>query len=218
MMPSNHPSKRTRKSKTQTQEPPPPTVADAAPTATAAVRPLQALKSDDPQYEAKWQRIWLRHVEKATSIEQVCEDLGTTIAEYRHQRAKDKDFDGLCLVFDQIVELRIIDTLRKQAQAGETRAQGLYFKTVRRAAFDPGFPSWNALPSTEQSAPQGNLSAEIADAMIAAGLEAHARSKRPPDETPKESSDPNSTDSPAPASAPAPVPASPRPIAGNAKR
>jgi hypothetical protein len=210
MMPSNHPSKRTRKSKTQAQEPPPPTVADAAPAATAA---LQALKSDDSQF---WEEIWLKHVEKAADIAQFCGLLGTTVAEYRHRRLTDKDFDGQCLIFDQLIDMRIIDTLRKQAQAGETRAQGLYFKTVRRAAFDPGFPSWNALPSTEQSAPQGNLSAEIADAMIAAGLEAHARSKRPPDETPKESSDPNSTDSPAPASAP--VPASPRPIAGNAKR
>jgi hypothetical protein len=139
---------------------------------------IQNLQPSDPQYEEKWKRHWLKAAEVATGSLQICEHLGTTLAEYFRRRKADPKFDAECLLFDQLIELRIIENIRQQSQSGEIRAQGLNFKNARRAAFDPGFPSWN--PAPRPDAPVGSMPSEIAAAMIKAGLDAAAKYKNPP--------------------------------------
>jgi hypothetical protein len=171
------PSKNPRNTKTQTTAP-----TATAPTETTALvdkekRSRKPLGPKNALYSAVWMVKWLTAAADATSAIDVCEECERTMAEYLEGRLDDSEFDSSCRIFDQIVELRIIDKVRGEAAKGDIRAQALYFKAVRRPAFAPAFISWSALPPP----PPANtpLPAAVADAMVEAGLAAYERLQLP---------------------------------------
>jgi hypothetical protein len=172
-MPSKNPPTPKPTTKTQTRKPP--KILKVDPNLEGV---LHKLRPSDPGYEEQWKRHWLKVAEASPGSPQACEYLGTTLAEYFRRRKADAKFDADCLIADQLIELRIIEKIREQSQIGDLRAQQLYFKSARRDAFDPAFPSWN--PTPRPDSPTGSLPSEIADAMIQAGLAAAEKRKKPP--------------------------------------
>ena len=114
---------------------------------------------------------WLIVAAGATDVSEVCEKSQTSIADYLEGRMVDREFDAACRIVEQVVELRIIENVRGQAVKGDLRAQALYFKVVRRPAFTPDFASWHTPPPLPP--PGDPISAEVADAMLIAGLAAY---------------------------------------------
>ncbi len=172
-MPSNQPRKaKTLKPKTEE------TALETQPKAEKHKSAPNALVRLGARYsEPDWMVRWLNAAADAEDMADACEKSGKTITDYLKARIADPEFDAACLVFDQIVELRIIDTIRRQAEEGTVPAQGMYFKSVRRPSFGPDFASWNALPPPP--APSTPMPVEVADAMIKAGLEAFEKLNRP---------------------------------------
>ena len=84
---------------------------------------------------------WLKAAAEATSVAQACKNSDTMIAEYFQGRVVDSEFDAACRIFDQIVELRIVEKVRQQAQSRRGPRRKLVFRLVRRPAFGPDFPS-----------------------------------------------------------------------------
>jgi hypothetical protein len=115
---------------------------------------------------------WLEAAARMSSIAETCEkmDPPLSITEYLKARADDPEFDAACLVFDQVIELRIIENIRLSSEKGDARAQALYFRDARRPSFTPGFASWHAAPTPPPPPASNPLSAEVAAAMIEAGL------------------------------------------------
>ena len=133
--------------------------------------PAGPIGRKNPGYSRAWMQHWLSVAAGATDVSEVCEKSQTSIADYLEGRMVDREFDAACRIFEQVVELRIIENIRGQAAKGDLRAQALYFKVVRRPAFTPDFGSWHALPSPPPSDPP--MAPEVADAMIVAGLAAY---------------------------------------------
>lgn len=115
---------------------------------------------------------WLDAASQSSSIAEACGKMEppVTITEYLKARAADPEFDAACLVFDQVIELRIIENIRLASENGDARAQALYFRDARRPSFLPGFASWHAAPSPPPTPAVNSFSAEVAAAMIEAGL------------------------------------------------
>jgi len=115
---------------------------------------------------------WLDAASRTSGTAETCEQMKPQLpmTEYMKGRAGDSAFDAACLVFDQIMELKIIDKIRESSLDGDARAQALYFRDARRPSFTPDFASWRA-PLPPPPPPATNpLSAEVAAAMIEAGL------------------------------------------------
>ena len=128
-----------------------------------------------------WMENWLRAAAGSNSVVETCNNAGVSLAQYLEGRRTDLAFDTGCRVFDQIVDLTIVESVRHHAIHGDPRAQGLYFKTVRAPSFAPPFairssthlPAPPAPPTSTQALPPS-----VADAMIRAGL---AELERSPD-------------------------------------
>jgi len=119
----------------------------------------------------EWMRKWLAAAEVAETVDDVCEESSTPMSLYIHGRLGNTSFDDACLLLEQIMELRIRSKISRASLEGDARAQGLYFKEVSRPSFAPAFPSWNAPPPP--AIDETPLPAQVAAAMIAAGLAAY---------------------------------------------
>lgn len=173
---------KTRKNKTQETKP-----AEAAPTARPRGKKPKLLGPKDAVYAEKWMYDWLEVAgdfeNQKTSAIDVCDEINKSVAEYIQARVVDPLFDASCLIFDQVIDQIIHYAICKESAGGEPRAQGLYYKEVRRPAFDPGFASWNAPPPPPPAITP--LAPGVADAMIKAGLEAYELLNRPETAGPK---------------------------------
>lgn len=171
-MPSNRP----RNTKTP---PPKPEETPPAPPEAKPIKPRpDALLNPQEPYPRAWKDRWLNVAADAMDMAEACANAETTITDYLLARAGDPEFDAACLIFDQIMELRIVDTVRRQAADGTVPAQGVYYKSVRRPSFRPPFRSWYEEPEPVVPEPEIPMPAQVADAMIKAGLEEFERMNR----------------------------------------
>jgi hypothetical protein len=143
-----------------------------------------ALINPGVPYSKEWKDNWLKAAADAEDMAEACAKAKTTITDYLLARTADLEFDAACLVFDQIVDLRITDTVRRQAAEGTVPAQGVYFKSVRRPAFAPGFASWKKPEPEPELPPPIPMPARVADAMVKAGLAEFEMMNRPPELSP----------------------------------
>jgi hypothetical protein len=120
---------------------------------------------------------WLEAAAASLSVREACRRAGIGLAQYLIGRQNDLAFDRAALIFDQIVDLMIQESVRSAALDGDPQATRIYFGKVRLPAFLPGFASWAAPARTPPELADEPLPPHVADAMIAAGMEAM---KHPP--------------------------------------
>jgi hypothetical protein len=141
-----------------------------AETSNAATEPTL-----DPLHPAEF----CREVVARGSVEAACLARGITLEEYAQARLTDEAFDAAALMADQILDLRIMDQVRKAAQQeGGLASQTLYFRAGRMEAVQPPFPSLLRPRPRPGLAEAPTLPPEVAAAIIKAGLEAHEKSQQ----------------------------------------
>lgn len=118
-----------------------------------------------------------REVVARGSVEAACEARGVSLEEYARARLTDPAFDEAAQMADQVLDLRVVDQVRKAAQQeGGLASQTLYFRAVRTEASQAAFPS--LLRGRPGLAEAPALPPEVASAIIRAGLEAHEKLQR----------------------------------------
>lgn len=118
-----------------------------------------------------------REVVSRGSVEAACEARGVSLGEYAQARLTNPAFDEAAMMADQVLDLRVVDQVRKAAQReGELASQTLYFRAVRTEASQAAFPS--LLRGRPGLADAPALPPEVASAIIRAGLEAHEKLQR----------------------------------------
>ena len=139
----------------------------------AIVEENPAVVLDDPLEPAAF----CREVMARGSVEAACEARGVSLEEYAKARLTNTEFDEAAMLADQVLDLRVVDQVRKAAQReGELASQTLYFRAVRTEASQSAFPS--VLRGRPGLAEAPALPPEVASAMIRAGLEAHEKLRR----------------------------------------
>ncbi len=106
-----------------------------------------------------WMRPWAEIAVATSSMSDACAKVGVSIADFAAARGRDSVFDSLCRVTEELVDLRIMDTLCCGAIRGEARFLALYFGRGRDLLFDTGVKPADT-----------TISASVAEAMIRAGL------------------------------------------------
>lgn len=131
-----------------------------------------------------WMAGWVEAAAAAHSVKEACDAVGVSLADYHRGRLEDPAFDAAALVFDQVLDLLVLSSVRNAAIGGDARAQVLYYGQARLPAFVPAFPSWSAPESPGARAgtrrrgdepaadPEPMIDPRVAEAMVAAGLEA----------------------------------------------
>lgn len=108
------------------------------------------------------------------SVEAACAKSGMSLEAYTRARLTNEAFDEAALMADQVLDLRVVDQVRKAAQQeGGLASQTLYFRAVRTEAVQAPFPSLRRARPGLDDAPA--LPPEVAAAIIKAGLEAHEK-------------------------------------------
>jgi hypothetical protein len=112
-----------------------------------------------------WMRRWAEAAAASGNVEDACVKAGVTYSAYAAARRRDATFDDLCRVHDQVLDLRIADSLRAHAlKKGDARHQSLYFNRVRALL----------LPDPDAASADDLISSAMAEAMVRAGLLAGA--------------------------------------------
>ena len=111
-----------------------------------------------------WMPGWAESTLRTGSAEESCAVARVSLANFADARDRDPIFGDLCRMLDQVADLRITETLRRAANRGDLRAQGLYFARARALV----------LPEVAAPPAEATMTAPIAEAMIAAGLAAAA--------------------------------------------
>lgn len=114
-----------------------------------------------------WMLPWAEAAVDIGSTTDACARVGISIADFAKARSRDSVFDSLCRIYEEVVDLKIRDTLCSGAIKGEARFLSLYFGRVRELLFE----SVNANKTSDTAIP-----AAVAEAMIRAGLAAEAQS------------------------------------------
>lgn len=145
--------------------------------------------SENPRFPTKfsqpWMMDWVNAAAVTQSLKMLNEAVGITMWDYHQGRMLDPDFDAAALIYDQILDLIVLSSVRDNAIEGDARAQVLYFARVRIPAFCPAFPSWLAPKrrrddddnSATTSAMVTPIEPRLAEIMVDAGL--RALRKRP---------------------------------------
>lgn len=128
---------------------------------------------EQENFSEPWMVRWLEAAGESLSIQEACRQSGVGLAQFLVARQQDPHFDQAALIFDQIVDLVIRDSVRQAALDGDSRAQQLYFSKVFLPAFLPGFASWAA--PARRPEPRKPLPPEVARAVIEAALAASGR-------------------------------------------
>ena len=158
-----------------TSPPPRPEDEGHAPVATPRIRPPAPPCSlfADLGLTRAWMPGWASEAVHSGDVEAACASVGVSLAEFAEARGQDPAFDELCRMHDQIVDLRIMEKLRADALRGDARALALYFGRVREIV----------LHAEDARQADDLVSAEVAERMIRAGLDAHPGDRpaiRPP--------------------------------------
>ncbi|MCU1376838.1 MAG: hypothetical protein JWO68_4124 [Actinomycetia bacterium] len=124
-----------------------------------AAKQLAHLNLSEP-----WMIPWAAAATATGNIEAACQTAGVSLSVFTEARGRDAAFDEICRTHDQIVDLKITESLRSHAMNGDVRFQSLYYTRVRdrllgRAGAEPA---------------DAYVSASMAEAMIGAGLLARA--------------------------------------------
>jgi hypothetical protein len=167
-MPSTNQNR--KKPRTQTAKPTKPDDDPAAKPTKSSDDPADKIGPPGAVYPHKWMERWLNAAPQYMDVIETCEKTRTSLVKYFNGRVESAVFDASCRIYEQIIDLKILERIRSESTAANSAALGLYFKQVRLPAFMPSFPSWVAPPPEP---PKTRMPKEITDAMLRAGLEAH---------------------------------------------
>jgi hypothetical protein len=128
------------------------------------------------EYSQPWMRGWVEKAAGTLSVEDACRAVGVSEMDYHKGRLNDLAFDQAAQVFDQVLDMKILGSVRTKAIGGDLQAQALYYSKARLPAFIPAFPSWQSSAPARRNKedPAQAIDPEVAEAMIRAGLEAAA--------------------------------------------
>jgi hypothetical protein len=143
------------------------------------------VSDQDKEYSQTWMQKWLQAAAGVQSVPAACEAAGISMSKYIQGRLDDLDFDRAALVFDQVIDLMILTSVRHHSIDGDPRAQALYYSKARLPAFVPAFPSWQSPAPADPAGAAPTIDPIIAEAMINAGLELAERGGRGPAEAPQ---------------------------------
>lgn len=115
------------------------------------------------EFSAPWMGPWVEVATRTASLEAACLEAGVSLGEVLEGRLADRAFDEACRLQALVADLKITEALRANAMKGEPRAQALYFGRVR-----------DLVLSDEPEGFASAFTAEVAEAMVRAGLEALA--------------------------------------------
>jgi hypothetical protein len=151
----SEPKPKTKATKT-TAKPKTPTQENLQPSPPAPSRAFDALVLSQD-----WMKRWMDVALVTENPEDACRQLGVSIADFTAARANDPEFDSLCRKYENIIDVKIMNTLCASAMKGEAHALALYYKQVRAMMID------GAAKTSDQALPPS-----VVEAMIRAGLEA----------------------------------------------
>jgi hypothetical protein len=126
--------------------------------------PVPARVFDDLVLSQAWMKPWIEAALITENSADACRQIGVSIADFTAARGSDHAFDALCRVYEEIVDVKIMNTLCSHAMRGEAHALALYYKQVRTLMIAGGAKASDQM-----------LSASVVEAMIHAGLEAEGR-------------------------------------------
>ncbi len=139
----------------------------------------------DHEFSQPWMARWLEQAAESNRATEICKKVGISMSDYLLGRSRDAAFDLGCLVFEQIQDLQIRESVRIHAIDGDARAVNAYFRWVRLPCFVPEFASWKARSADETNAESPHP--EIAEAAMEAALRKSAeledRGEIPPGST-----------------------------------
>ena len=98
----------------------------------------------DQEFSQPWMARWLEQAAESNRATEICKKVGISMSDYLLGRSRDAAFDLGCLVFEQIQDLQIRESVRIHAIDGDARAVNAYFRWVRLPCFVPEFASWKA--------------------------------------------------------------------------
>ena len=111
-----------------------------------------------------WMKPWMDAALITENFADACQQIGVSIADFTIARAGDPTFDSVCRTYENVVDVKIMNTLCAHAMRGEAHALALYYKQVRALMIDGG------AKTSDQT-----LSASVVEAMIHAGLQAQEK-------------------------------------------
>jgi hypothetical protein len=111
-----------------------------------------------------WMKPWIEAAVISGNSADACRQIGVSIADFTAARGSDHAFDSLCRTHEEIVDVKIMNTLCSHAMKGEAHALALYYKQVRTLMIEGGAKTSDQM-----------LSASVVEAMISAGLEAKGK-------------------------------------------
>ena len=119
---------------------------------------------DDLILSQAWMKLWIEAALITENSADACRKIGVSIADFAAARSSDPAFDALCRMYEQVVDVKIMDALCSHAMKGEAHALALYYKQVRTLMIAGGAKASDQM-----------LSASVVEAMIRAGLEAEGK-------------------------------------------
>lgn len=113
----------------------------AIPGQSAIATPSQRWALSQP-----WMIPWIEAASRCLSIVGACDATGVSLLDVHEARKVDPKFNMCCQIYDRVVDLTIIDSVRSSASGGEIRSQMLYFSQVRSLVFKDHTDAMAILP------------------------------------------------------------------------
>jgi hypothetical protein len=129
---------------------------------------------------------WIDAAAAAQSVEDANTEAKISMFDYHRGRIADPAFDAAALIFDQVLDQRVLFSVRDKAIKGDAKAQVLYYGKARLPAFVPGFPSWREANRRDTGDGEARtIDPRVAEAMVAAGIKAAEEAERVAEPSPR---------------------------------